>query len=126
MSTTWFEIFGYAATLCMIFGYMPQAIRTMRTRDTSGISTATFLLMALGSIFFVAQGFLSDPINLPLIITNSITTVCAAIVFAIKVHNDYFLVRNPHTGSPRLARKALAPHRMVSVGQGQQNVEQKK
>lgn len=88
-TVTWFEIFGYAATLCMIFGYLPQAIRTIRTRDTSGISTATFLLMALGSIFFVAQGFLSGPINWPLIITNTITTVCAAIVFIIKFQNDY-------------------------------------
>lgn len=90
---TWFEIFGYAATLCMIFGYLPQAVRTMRTRDTSGISMTTFLLMALGSIFFVAQGFMSNPMNWPLIITNTITTVCAAIVFAIKVKNDYF---EPH------------------------------
>lgn len=91
-----FEIFGYAATLCMIFGYMPQAIRTMRTRDTSGISTATFLLMALGSIFFVLQGFFTHPFNWPLIITNTITTICAAIVFIIKFQNDYLKPRHQH------------------------------
>ena len=81
------NIFGYAASICMIFGYLPQAIRTIRTRDTDGIAVPTFLLMGLGSIFFVIQGIILE--NYPLILTNSITTVCSAIVFAIKVHNDY-------------------------------------
>ncbi len=48
------------------------------------------MLMGLGSAFFVAQGFLSDPVNWPLIITNLITLACSATVFAIKMHNDYF------------------------------------
>lgn len=46
--------------------------------------------MGLGSIFFVVQGFLSDPANWPLIATNLITTACSATVFGIKMHNDYF------------------------------------
>lgn len=85
-----FNIFGYAAAICMIFGYLPQAIYTIRTRDTDAIALPTFLLMALGSVFFIIQGFLCEPVNWPLIITNTITFVCAAIVFAIKIHNDYF------------------------------------
>lgn len=32
------EIVGYAAAVCMIFGYLPQAIATIRTRDTDGIA----------------------------------------------------------------------------------------
>lgn len=89
ITDTLFNIFGYAAATCMIFGYLPQAIYTMRTRDTDAIAVPTFLLMALGSVFFVIQGFLCRPINWPLIITNTITFVCAAIVFFIKIHNDY-------------------------------------
>lgn len=85
-----FNIIGYAAALCMIFGYLPQAIYTIRTRETDSIALPTFMLMGLGSAFFVIQGFLSDPVNWPLIITNLITFVCSATVFAIKIHNDYF------------------------------------
>lgn len=85
-----FNIIGYAAALCMIFGYLPQAIYTLRTRETDAIALPTFMLMGLGSAFFVAQGFLSDPVNWPLIITNLITFVCSAAVFGIKIHNDYF------------------------------------
>ncbi len=84
-----FEIFGTIAAICMILGYLPQAIHTIRTRETDAIALPTFLLMGLGSVFFVAQGFCSDPMNWPLIITNCITGCSSAIVFGIKIHNDY-------------------------------------
>lgn len=80
------NIVGYAAAICMIFGYMPQAITTIRTRDTDGIALPTFLMLGLGSVLFVVQGALLG--NIPLVITNSITTICSVIVFGIKVRND--------------------------------------
>lgn len=82
------NIFGSLAALCMIFGYMPQAITTMRTRQTDGIAMATFCMMGLGSIFFVIQGILIN--NGPLMAANIITAVCSAIIFGIKIYNDYF------------------------------------
>jgi MtN3 and saliva related transmembrane protein len=89
-----FNLFGSAAAICMIFGYLPQAIHTIRTRETDAIAMPTFLLMGLGSIFFVLQGFMSDPINWPLVVTNSITFICSAIVFGIKMYNDHFSGKN--------------------------------
>lgn len=80
------NIVGYAAAICMVCGYLPQAIHTIRTRETDGIALPTFLLLGFGSIFFVIQGFMID--NWPLIITNLITTVSSIIVFCIKVTND--------------------------------------
>lgn len=81
-------IFGTAAAICMIFGYLPQAITTMRTRDTNGIAMLTFCMMGLGSLFFVIQGILIA--NWPLVVTNIITLICSAIIFGIKIYNDYF------------------------------------
>lgn len=86
------NIVGYAASICMIFGYLPQAIHTIRTRETESIAFNTFLLMGLGSIFFIIQGILLA--NYPLILTNAITTVCSAIVFFIKLRNDSRKKRN--------------------------------
>lgn len=85
-----FTIFGSLAAICMVLGYLPQAIYTIRTRDTDGIALPTFLLMGLGSAFFVVQGCLSHPLNWPLIATNLITFICSAIVFGIKMYNDHF------------------------------------
>lgn len=87
-----FTVFGYLAAVCMVFGYLPQAIHTIRTRETDGIALPTFMLMGAGSIFFIIQGAIpptpGGEINLPLIITNSITAVCSCIVFGIKIYND--------------------------------------
>ena len=80
------NIAGYGAALCMIFGYLPQAIATIRTRDTDGIALPTFLMLGLGSVLFVIQGILLG--NIPIVITNTIATVCSIIIFAIKLHND--------------------------------------
>ena len=82
------DIIGYTASICLILGYMPQAIYTIRTHDTDGIALPTFLMMGLGGIFFAIQGLMLK--NWPLFITNVITTVSSAIVFGIKMYNDYF------------------------------------
>lgn len=85
------DVFNLLASICMILGYMPQAIVTIRTRDTDGIALPTFCMMGLGSIFFVVVGFLGGWDNFwGLIVTNIITTVCSLTVFGIKVYNDYF------------------------------------
>ena len=86
MNDLWLNIFGYTASICMILGYLPQAIVTTRTRDTDGIALPTFCMLGLGSVFFVVQGIMLQ--NWPLVITNVITTICSVIIFGIKLYND--------------------------------------
>lgn len=80
------NIIGYTASICMILGYLPQAIVTIKTRDTDGIALPTFCMLGLGSVFFVVQGIMLG--NWPLVITNVITTICSVIIFGIKLYND--------------------------------------
>ncbi len=82
------EIVGYCATICLVLGYLPQTIHTVKTRRTDDIATGTFLLMGLGSILFAINGLLTE--NWPLFIANSLTTVMSAIIFGIKMYNDHF------------------------------------
>ena len=88
---TLFEVLGWIASITMILGYLPQAIATIRTRNTDGIALPTFLMMGIGSLCFMLQGILHKPdILWALFLTNLVTTTCSAIVFGIKVYNDYF------------------------------------
>ena len=80
------NIIGYSASLCMVLGYLPQAISTIRTRQTDGIALPTFIMLGLGSVFFVIQGIMLH--NWPLVITNVIASVSPVIIFGIKMHND--------------------------------------
>jgi MtN3 and saliva related transmembrane protein len=86
-----FQICGYIATIGMILGYLPQAIATIRTRNTDGIALPTFLMMGIGSFAFMVQGFIHKPeIIWSMFLANLVTTLCSIIIFSIKVYNDYF------------------------------------
>ena len=86
-----FEICGVVASVGMILGYLPQAIETIRTRNTDGIALPTFLMMAIGGFAFMIQGLVHKPdIIWSLFLTNLITSTCSCIVFGIKIYNDYF------------------------------------
>ena len=86
---TLYTICGYVASICMISGYLPQAIETIRTRNTDGIALPTFLMMAIGAEAFMLQGLTHESgIIWSMFITNAITCTCSWIVFAIKIHND--------------------------------------
>ena len=88
---TFYDICGIVASVALIMGYLPQALQTIRTRNTDGIALPTFLMMAIGGICFMLQGILHKPdILWALFITNLVTTVCSVIVFGIKMYNDYF------------------------------------
>lgn len=88
--TTLYEVCGWVASIGMVLGYLPQAIKTIRTRNTDGIALPTFLMMAVGGLCFMLQGLLHKPDMLwALFITNLITTSCSIIVFSIKIYNDY-------------------------------------
>lgn len=86
------DYFSIAASICMILGYVPQAWTTIRTRDTDGIALPTFVMMGLGSAFFIVIGVLTHV--WALWVTNVITLICSVIIFGIKIYNDYFKKKN--------------------------------
>ena len=89
--SAFYEICGWIASITMIMGYLPQALHTIRTRETDSIALPTFLMMAIGGACFMLQCILHQPdILWALFLTNLVTTTCSLIVFGIKVYNDYF------------------------------------
>lgn len=85
------NLFGTLASIGLILGYLPQAIQTIRTRNTDGISLPGFLMMSIGCISFVIMGLLQGlETAWALVLTNAVTTICSVIIFSIKMHNDYF------------------------------------
>ena len=86
-----YTICGYIASKGLILGYLPQALETIRTRNTDGIAMPAFIMMAVGAAAFVVQGVLHEPnVIWSMVVTNAVTCTCSIIVFAVKIHNDYF------------------------------------
>lgn len=50
------DIIGSIAAIAMVFGYLPQTVRTVRTRSTDDIATGTFLMMGFGSAWLRRAG----------------------------------------------------------------------
>lgn len=62
---------GYLSGVMTVASFIPQTLKTYRTKDVSGLSFIMYSLFNLGTIGWVTYGYLRD--SLPLMIFNSIT-----------------------------------------------------
>jgi MtN3 and saliva related transmembrane protein len=79
----WITIIGFAAAFCTTTSFLPQAIKTIRTKDTSGISLYMYILFTTGTVLWMLFGIFSN--NLPVMIANIITTGFAAVILYYKI-----------------------------------------
>ncbi|MBU1690120.1 MAG: SemiSWEET transporter [Gammaproteobacteria bacterium] len=78
------ELIGYPAAFLTTVAFVPQAWKSWRTRDLSGISLPMYALFTLGVAFWLAYGLLID--STPIIIGNGITLVLATVVLWLKLN----------------------------------------
>jgi MtN3 and saliva related transmembrane protein len=77
------DIIGYLAACGTTISFLPQAIKTIQTKDTSGISLSMYTLFTLGTLFWLTYGILSG--SLPVAIANAVTLLFASIILAYKI-----------------------------------------
>jgi MtN3 and saliva related transmembrane protein len=66
---------GLAAAFCTTVAFLPQVVKTWKTRSTADISLGTFVVLLLGIVLWLAYGVLLG--DAPLIVSNGITLVLA-------------------------------------------------
>jgi MtN3 and saliva related transmembrane protein len=77
------ELLGLVATGFTTASFAPQVWRTWKTRDVSGISLSTYLILTFGLALWLVYGVLRD--DLPLIVANSVMVVLTAAIAAMKL-----------------------------------------
>ena len=77
------EWFGYAAAALTSGSFIPQAIMTIRTRDTRGISRGMYIIFTIGVGFWLAYGIAMN--SWPMIVANTVTLALAATILALKM-----------------------------------------
>jgi MtN3 and saliva related transmembrane protein len=77
------SIIGLAAACCTTISFLPQAVKTIRTRNTSSISLSMYSLFTLGTLFWLIYGILSH--DVPVYLANGVTLVFATIILAYKL-----------------------------------------
>lgn len=83
MSPELSELVGYPAAILTTAAFVPQAWKSWRTRDLSGISLPMYALFTLGVAFWLLYGLLIG--SVPVIAANTITLILASIVLWLKI-----------------------------------------
>lgn len=76
-------IIGLVAATCTTASFIPQAIKTIQTKETSGISLGMYSLFTTGTLMWLIYGIFGN--SLPIIVANSITFIFAAIILVYKL-----------------------------------------
>lgn len=80
-----FQILGYIAACFTTISFLPQALKTIKTRDTTGISFWMYAVFSTGVFFWIIYGlYLNDP---AIYLANMITFLFAVIILAFKIIN---------------------------------------
>lgn len=77
------NLVGYPAAILTTIAFVPQAWKSWRTRDLSGISLPMYALFTLGVAFWLVYGILLG--SLPIILGNGITLALASVVLVLKM-----------------------------------------
>ena len=82
------EMIGYLAATLTTASFLPQAILTIRTRDTESLSLGMYSLFTLGVLCWLIYGVYIS--NKAIIFANAITLVLAASILSFKIYNVLF------------------------------------
>lgn len=79
------EIIGVIAGILTLSTYVPQAVKTMRTKQTKDLSLGTYVLLIVSAFLWVVYGAGHD---LPSIwVTNTVVGSLGILIAAIKIRN---------------------------------------
>ena len=77
------DLVGYAAAILTTVAFIPQALKSWRTRDLSGVSLTMYSLFTVGVALWLAYGIILGA--WPIIVANVITLALAGMVLALKI-----------------------------------------
>ena len=77
------DLLGYIAAALTTGAFVPQALKTIRSRNTSAISLEMYVMFTIGISFWFAYGLAMG--SWPIILANAVTFLLAATILVLKV-----------------------------------------
>jgi MtN3 and saliva related transmembrane protein len=74
---------GIIAACCTSLAFIPQALKTIRTKDTSGISLQMYGLFTFGTFMWLVYGIALH--NVPVMAANAVTLLFALVILVYKL-----------------------------------------
>jgi len=82
MSLEWI---GYMAATLTTLSFVPQALKTIRSRDTRGISLGMYVVFTIGIVAWFVYGLVLG--SWPMILANAVTFLLAATILVLKLRH---------------------------------------
>ncbi len=77
------ETLSYIGAVLTIASFLPQALKTIKTRQTRDLSLPTYLLLLSGSIIWALYGVEAG--SIAIVITNSVVAISSSVILYIKI-----------------------------------------
>ena len=74
---------GYLAAVMTTLAFVPQAVKTIRSKDTRSISLGMYVVFTIGIAFWLVYGIALD--SMPMILSNIVTFVLSATILTMKL-----------------------------------------
>ncbi|MDD3421546.1 MAG: SemiSWEET transporter [Methanocellales archaeon] len=78
-----FTIIGLVAATCTTISFVPQVIRTIKTKHTKDLSLTMYSIFTTGIFLWLVYGILIK--DLPIIIANAITLLFTFTILILKI-----------------------------------------
>jgi MtN3 and saliva related transmembrane protein len=100
-SSSFIESIGFVAGILTTLAFVPQVIKTWRSRSAGDLSATTLTILTIGIMLWVVYG--TAVASRPLVISNAVTLGLTAMLLVLKL---------------RYARQVLIEGRRVPLSQG--------
>ena len=85
MNTIIGEILGYACGFCTTIAFLPQTIKSIRSRNVSGLSLSMYVIYCIGLIFWILYGVYLN--SFQMVLFNGITLLLNGIILHLIIVN---------------------------------------
>ena len=82
------EIFGYLAAILTTAAFLPQLIKTIKTKKAEDVSLTTLVMFIIGVVSWIIYGYVIS--SYPLLIANVITLVLNLLILISKLYFKKF------------------------------------
>jgi len=76
-------IVGLAAAACTTISFIPQIIKTIKTKNTKDLSLGMYLVLLLGVLLWLTYGILNK--SFPIIVSNLAASLLVLTILALKL-----------------------------------------
>lgn len=79
------QIIGLVAGACTTIAFVPQVIKTYRSKSAKDLSSGMFLTFWFGIILWLIYGIIKNDLPIMVANTNTLTLVLATVILILKI-----------------------------------------